>query len=179
MVGVRSGAKVILRKARKGEGPALALLYHRSVRALAAGCYDSDQIEAWAATTTPERAENWIATDEVIVAVQDSRLAGFASLSHSNQTLALLYVDPDFADQGLGRRLARGIERKARAAGIQKLSLRASVNALGFYHRMGYHEHETVIHAIGGTQFRCVLMSKRLGPRPARRSAPVGQGVVR
>lgn len=50
-----------------------------------------------------------------------------------------VFVRPPFARLGVGRRLVTHVEALARAAGFSAFSVRATVNAVGFFERIGYH----------------------------------------
>jgi N-acetylglutamate synthase-like GNAT family acetyltransferase len=47
-------------------------------------------------------------------------------------------VGPAHQGSGLGRKILRGLEDRARAQGIQRIILNARENAVGFYTRQGY-----------------------------------------
>ena len=52
--------------------------------------------------------------------------------------LRKVFVAPDRAGQGLGRRMVEAAEDAARAAGLARFRVRANANAEAFYARLGY-----------------------------------------
>lgn len=49
-----------------------------------------------------------------------------------------VFVHPDWAGQGIGRRLMRHIEAEARAAGFRRFELLSSLSGAPLYQRLGY-----------------------------------------
>jgi putative acetyltransferase len=49
-----------------------------------------------------------------------------------------VFVEPDLAGRGLGRRLVEAAEARAGAAGRRGFVVRANLNAVAFYERLGY-----------------------------------------
>jgi putative acetyltransferase len=97
------------------------------------------------------------------VAVCDDRVIGFSSLDVHQGELDYLYVDPEFAGQGIARRLTARVEREAVRNGLEDLALTASINALPAYERLGYHRVSNFEKTIRGVPIPCVRMTKHLG----------------
>ncbi len=51
----------------------------------------------------------------------------------------MIYVHPLFHMLGIGRMMVKNAEERARDAGFYEFSLRANINAVRFYKRLGYH----------------------------------------
>ncbi len=98
-------------------------------------------------------------------------LLGFAELDVELGELSALFVCPSSAGCGVGSLLFRAVEAEARRAHLLRLTLTASLDALGFYARMGFGRHR-LGHAFvdGEAQFPVALLTKPVG-RPTRRRA--------
>lgn len=74
--------------------------------------------------------------------------------------LRKVFVHPDMAGAGLGRRMVRAAEDAARDAGLRKFHVRANINARGFYERMGYLPHKMGIMPACGVELPVLFMKK-------------------
>jgi GNAT superfamily N-acetyltransferase len=75
---------------------------------------------------------------ETLVAEIGGRLVGVAQLDPRIGLLRALFVDAGFQGQGVGRALLAAIEARARAARCKRLYGAMSLNAVGFYGRVGF-----------------------------------------
>jgi putative acetyltransferase len=92
--------------------------------------------EDWAGRGGVPRVERAIANDEVWVALFDSAVVGW--IHRSGNSIEGLYVSPQAARQGVGTALVRLAESRIAHAGEQVVVLESSLNAVGFYVRLGY-----------------------------------------
>ena len=92
--------------------------------------------EDWAGRGGVPRVEGAIAKDEVWVALLDSAVVGW--IHRSDNSIEGLYVSPQAARQGVGTALVRLAEGHVAHAGEQFVVLESSLNAVGFYVRLGY-----------------------------------------
>lgn len=73
-----------------------------------------------------------------------------------------VFVDPALARQGLGGRLVRTVEGRARAAHFRHFYVRANMNAVAFYRRLGYSEIESgTMPVAAGVALPVMYMEKR------------------
>jgi ribosomal protein S18 acetylase RimI-like enzyme len=94
------------------------------------------EAEDWAGRGGPARVERAIANDEVWVALLDSAVVGW--IHRSDNSIEGLYVSPHAACQGVGTALVRLAEGRIALTGKQLVVLESSLNAVGFYVRLGY-----------------------------------------
>jgi len=80
--------------------------------------------------------ERAIANDEVSVALLDSAVIGW--IHRSGNSIEGLYVLPQVARQGVGTALVRLAEGRITESGEHLVVLKSSLNAIGFYVRLGY-----------------------------------------
>jgi putative acetyltransferase len=126
-----------LRPYLPADAPALAAIFQASIAALAAEDYSEPQLAAWAAAADEEAGfARRLSEGLTIVATLAGEPVGFASLK--GETIDMLYVDPEFAGQGVGSHLAEALEKLAANRGVATLSVDASDNALGFFQGRGY-----------------------------------------
>jgi len=99
----------------------------------------------------------------VLVAETEAQVVGFAQLDAKQSTVVAIYVTPQFARQGFGLRLLRGIEEQVVSVGLDELRLQASLNAVGFYSRAGYTAGGLSEHVVdSGVSLPCLAMSRAL-----------------
>lgn len=136
----------------------------RAIRHAAPAHYPPPAVDAWCARRTPaDYAEALLASTLVVAEDDDGRVVGFAQLDPAEGVVESVYVDPDFARRGIGRRLVEALEHEARSAGTKRLVLSATRNAVGFYEARGYRREGPVRLALGhGQSIDCELMSKTL-----------------
>lgn len=77
-----------------------------------------------------------IAHGLVLVVEQEGRLVGTGTL-HDGEILGV-FVSPDGQGRGIGGAIMDALEHEARAGGLARITLGASLTALDFYTRRGY-----------------------------------------
>lgn len=154
----------MIRAATASDFEAMDALFRASVKTLCATTYSAELIDAWAGTPRPERFVKGRENGDIsFVYVTAPEIAGFAVLNCSEQALVALFVSPQHAGQGVGKALLAHLEAHARASGIDRLTLSASLNALPFYQQMGYVEQRReLFRTYSGAMLDSVVMEKRL-----------------
>ena len=126
-----------------------------AIRQLSLSHLSLREAAAWAKRGGIPRVERAIANDEVWVATLGLRVAGW--IHRASNSIEGLYVSPPVARQGVGTALVQLAERRIVQGGHHLVVLESSVNAMGFYLRLGY----------GPAGTRCstaaVAMRKHLG----------------
>jgi N-acetylglutamate synthase-like GNAT family acetyltransferase len=80
----------------------------------------------------------------ILVAIQDGEVVGTAGLANFGSEESPSYyavavnVLPELHGQGIGARLMEAVESKAWDLEAEKLTVRASITAKGFYQKLGY-----------------------------------------
>lgn len=134
----------MVRPIREADLDAVRRLQAESFAALAGDIHSPAQIAAhvdliMAPDYTGELLSNNLlvaeAPDGVVVAT-----AGWCRVPDDEEVARLrkVFVAPDRAGQGLGRRMVEAAEEAARAAGFTRFRVRANANAEAFYARLGY-----------------------------------------
>lgn len=143
-------------------------IVNRAIRGLAADRYPPEIIDAWAAPVTDDSVAALLldAGGEIrLVAELDGEAVGIGALVLEESELRACYVAPDAARRGCGSALVREIERIARAHGLRRLELVASLNAEPFYAAHGYRVLGRDGHVLRtGHRMAAVRMGKDLVP---------------
>lgn len=127
-----------LRPMLPGDVAALAAVFRASIAVLGAEDYDEEQREAWAARADDEAAFAKSLTGALtLVAAGEGIAVGFVSLAGLDK-IAMLYVDPDHARQGIASMLLDALVRLAGARGAMTLSVDASDCARDFFAARGF-----------------------------------------
>lgn len=100
--------------------------------------YTQKQIESIVAYYTPEQMIKLSEEADrlFLVAVLNNRPVGTASLV--NNEVHMVFVDRNFHGKGIGKNLIERIEKVAKENGISKLKVNSSLNAPGFYQKLGF-----------------------------------------
>lgn len=129
--------------------PAVRALHALAFRVLAAGQHDAAQIAAHEALIHADDYAADVARSHLSLAreTQGARLigtAGWLAMDTGDDRRPLtarirkVFVHPDLARRGLASRLVRAAEADAAAAGYPNLFVRANLNAVPLYEKLGY-----------------------------------------
>jgi GNAT superfamily N-acetyltransferase len=120
----------VIRPPYPGEGERLREI---ATAAKAHWGYDLEQVRAWAGEA------DFTTGKEVLVAEQDGRAVGFASVIPQGDVAVLddLWIEPGAMGAGLGRELFDAAAGRGRELGARTMEWEAEPNAVGFYERMG------------------------------------------
>ncbi|MEL7330690.1 MAG: GNAT family N-acetyltransferase [Cyanobacteria bacterium J06560_2] len=138
-------------------------LIHCSIRALNSKDYTPVQIERIVRSYGMASLVGGV----VLVAEQRSKMVGVAKVSFgllSAQLIEAVFTHPEHVYEGVGRALVFELEKRANRHNLQKLSVIASLTAVGFYQSLNYEQIRAV--TINGS-IQCVLMEKQLRPATA------------
>jgi putative acetyltransferase len=152
----------IIREAEAGDAAQLIDVHARSVRALCSGDYTAEQIDAWVGKRTPEEMALRIARHPFFVAESNGKLTGYATYNVKSSELLSIYVDPDFARQGVASALMNELLADARSKGLATLWLDASRTAVPFYETVGFVRIMETAHAFRGVPLACMRMEMSL-----------------
>jgi len=128
----------MIRPATPADAPAIADLFHQTVRRVNARDYTPAQVAAWAGPA-PDPGK-WLgrqATRFTVVDEQHGVLRGFAELQADGH-LDACYVSADHQRQGVGAALLHRIEAEACARGEHRLTTEASITAVAFFTARGW-----------------------------------------
>lgn len=75
-------------------------------------------------------------------AANGDRVVGVGGVHLADGRLLGVFVHPDRVGDGIGRALFEDIEERARAAGLDTLTIHSALNAVGFYESVGFEQVE-------------------------------------
>ena len=131
---------MILRAATPADLPAMAALHDIAFRALGSA-YDAATKTAHATFVCTADYAADVARSDVWLAEQDGQLlgsAGWLAMAGNEGRIRKVFVHPAAARQGLGTRLVLAAEHRAGAAGCSRFMLRAYLDAVPLYEKLGY-----------------------------------------
>jgi GNAT superfamily N-acetyltransferase len=115
--------------------PAQEMIY-RTIRISYASFYSPREMEFFFNEHTIENILKESDEGYTVVALDGDKITGTGTLSGPH--IGRVYTDPAYQGNGIGRRIMTALETKARADGIARLDLCASLPSKEFYLRMGY-----------------------------------------
>jgi len=152
-----------IRRATLADCEAIVRAHRASVTTLCAGHYTSEQIEAWIARRQLQEYHSAVQNALVLVAEQDGDVIGFCQIDLISGVIHALYVDPHHIGQGVGRSLLLAMQDEARAVGLRRLHVSATLNSVAFYQSRGFLPLRPASNTLSdGTAFPCVEMEKSL-----------------
>ncbi|KAA3663841.1 MAG: GNAT family N-acetyltransferase [Chloroflexi bacterium] len=137
---------MIIRAATIEDAPAIFDIHCRSIRTLCAPDYTPEQVEAWVGGKTIENYIPRIKRDPTFVALINHKTVGFVRFYVPTSELASIFIDPNFARQGIGTTLmARAID-EAKQLDLTHFWLDGSITAVSFYKSLGFIAEKEIIH---------------------------------
>jgi ribosomal protein S18 acetylase RimI-like enzyme len=129
-----------------------------SIGGLASATYSRTQIENWMGERTPAFYQELIAKGCMTVCLRNGVVVGFVDAAPGEVTR--LFMLPEAAGLGLGRRLLEIGIAQARLGHSGPIKLEATINAEGFYQRHGFRSmgRGTFSHGVGGVPVEIVHM---------------------
>lgn len=160
-------ASIEIRGADSRDLDAIAALQTRSIMAFGIEAYGEAVCKAWARIGVQSR-HTLLDGGTFFVAERHGELIGVAGWTTDSREAncawpRYIFVSPAAAGCGIGRQLMGRVELSVNAAGRTRLMLWASLNAVGFYERLGFKAVRRAHWPIGdGIDMEHLLMEKAL-----------------
>lgn len=145
-----------IRQAAFADADEISVVVLRCLREANAQYYAPDVLTLIAENFSVAKITARMADRTVLVATIDNAVVGTASLQGT--WVRSVFVSPDRQGTGIGRRLMHAIEELAGAQNIEQITVPSSINAEGFYRRLGFAHLRDEFHG----QERVILMMKSL-----------------
>lgn len=150
-------------------------MFLAAITVTAAADYSTERIAAWARPDQRNLADWDLAMSRrnSYVAVIEGAIAGFSDVSADGH-VEMMFVSPQHARRGVGRKLLGTLEARAIDAGARRMSADVSITARPFFVRHGFlvaAEQHPVAAGVEMTNYR---MIKPLKPLPERLRLPAG-----
>ncbi len=129
-----------------------------SIRNISSAHYSQEQIEAWSnRINRPKRIQEAIANQHFILAVNEEKLLGFASLLDGTY-IDFLFVHPNYARTGIASEMYARLKKKANTLRQENMYTLSSVTAKPFFESKGFKTVEKLQQNIGN----CTLVNYRM-----------------
>ena len=152
-----------VRRAKEEDCEGIWRVHTRAIREIAKSHYSPEETEAWASPRKPEHYVKSICSKEFYVAEENGGIVGFGALNQESGEIEAVYVLPEVVRRGVGLKILRKLEERARGLGVKSLHLDSSLNATPFYESAGYEPQKESKHRLSsGVEIGCVLMKKEL-----------------
>ena len=156
--------EISIRDALLEDADVICLVMRQSLLQVTAKHYGPGIIQGIANSITREGIAANISSRRVFVACSGKQVVGTASFD--GRRVRAVFVAPDRHGSGIGRLLMERVEDLARKQGITQLEVPASINANGFYEKLGYVQIDEEY--LG--QARMLVMQKTLSLHPMSES---------
>jgi putative acetyltransferase len=158
--------RIKIRLFEAGDASRVQEMHIASFARLARGEYTADEIAAHEQMFRAPKYLNDLSTNNLVVAVLDDDIVGSAGwCQHDHQTARIrkVFVSAALARSGIGRMMMERIEKTIQETGFRRIVLRASMNAVAFYERVGYQRVEESKMVLGtGVSVSVTMMDKEL-----------------
>jgi N-acetylglutamate synthase-like GNAT family acetyltransferase len=121
---------------RDAEG--LANVIYRSLREVNSKDYPPEAIQEKIKEYSPTNIRQLGEIKQIFVAEDEGKPVGVAMLR--DDEISCVFVIPDRAGEGIGRRLMAAVEDEAKLKGFESVHLFSSVTARTFYESVGYED---------------------------------------
>ena len=155
--------KLHIRPLRRDDLPALARLFHETVRRVNRRDYPAPKLRAWSPQVRPPAFWHRRLDGQLgFAAMVKRKLVGFASLAQEGE-IDLLYVHRKRQGRGVGRALVERLTAEARRQRAGRLTADASITARPFFEALGFRQMRTQVKHVGGRPLRQYRMERRIG----------------
>ena len=156
---------VQVRRGEVSDAESLLSVARRAISISASPWYTPEQLDNWSGAFSESSIRHAVEVSATFVAVADARVAGFSNLISSGDgraELDLLFIDPDFAGQGLARSLVAAVESEAISRNHRVLWVDASIPAARVFEHLGYQVEHAYLKEFKGLVYENTWLSKRL-----------------
>jgi len=158
----------VLRPFAAADLVATVAMQSRAVEVLGRSHYTADEIALLvAASREPGYAAELLANDLWLAVDGGGTILGSAGWGRAagadggvRGRIRKVFVEPGIAGRGLGRTLVEAAEARARAAGLRDFVVRANLNAVPFYERLGYRTTGPGGMLVAGREVAMTMMEK-------------------
>jgi GNAT superfamily N-acetyltransferase len=136
--------EMIIERLQDSQAEDVSGLIKRNLLEIISNYYPSAYVAALIAEFSPANILRHARTHRVFVAIEGAEVIGTGSLADFGTAETpsyygtAIFVTPEYHSTGVGRQLMHRIEAQAVELGADRITVRAAVNARGFYEKLGY-----------------------------------------
>lgn len=155
---------ITIRRATLRDRESIWNVHIRAIQEVCKSHYSQKEIEDWSEVLRPTRYNEPIKRGSFYVAVDDNVIIGFGNLNQDSGEIEAVYVAPEYVRRGVGSGILQALESVARDAGLTRLYLSSSLNAVQFYENAGYRRQKQRRYLLPCEMVACLPMAKELAP---------------
>ena len=151
-----------IRKAKTKDIRAITKLHKKIVSEVNSAFYSPEVIKEWLNKISEGNVNHQFQNSVWIVAEIDSKIIGFGQYSVKDRQIYQINVDPKYLNQNIGKRLYEYIENGFKNNEIGKINLNSTLNAVGFYQKLGFEIVQEINFKLSRQSLKMVKMEKSL-----------------
>lgn len=131
---------MVINRATIADVPEIVALHRRCVLEENSKIYSKEAIAEWVSDVNEENTREQMVsgTSVWITARLGKDLVGFAQYTFESNEIYQMNVKPELQGRRVGTALYKYIEQDFVQNGVKQISLRATLNAVGFYEKLGF-----------------------------------------
>lgn len=153
-----------IRKAKRADAQQIVRVFHDTIHTVNTRDYTTEEVNAWSPDVpdADEWAEKRLPARITFVADDEGTIVGFGELE-TNGHIDCLYCHHNCQSRGVGTAIFRQIENEARALGLRRLFVEASITARQFFETQGFTivNQQTIVRR--GVELTNFIMEKHIG----------------
>ena len=163
--------EIVIRAAVPEDAASIATVHEAAINGeRGGGNYDDEQLNAWAHRHTVAEIRARIAIRTFFIAESPIEPVAYGQVDVAEAVMRSVYVSPRYSRRGVGRRLVQVMFKVAEDAGLRRLELDSSLNAVPFYEALGFTRLGSLDHHLtGGAAMACVRMARDFLDEPTAR----------
>ena len=163
--------ELFTRNAQEKDAEGIVQVHVDCLRRVCSAYYTEDTMQKWINAQSLQEYSSWIksAAHFLVVANKDDDIFAFAHIgkcshdtfsSEMDYEVHKLYVSPDVARRGIGKKLLKELERRVSNDGASGIALRSAMNAVSFYEACGYRYTVDSVAYVGEAEVECKYLEK-------------------
>ncbi|MDT9001371.1 GNAT family N-acetyltransferase [Paucibacter sp. APW11] len=152
-----------IRRATEQDARQIHVVRNSAIRAVCRQSYSQEVIDRWTDGDEPSAAFVTVVGECFYVIECQGEVVASGAVDLSTGKLDAIFVAPEHMRRGCAATMLEFLEQLAYQAGLARLHLESTLNAVGFYMRQGYVKvREAKYQSPRGFELDCAVMEKRL-----------------
>lgn len=149
-----------IRKFREEDATKVCYLVRRNIKEILPDYYSKEVCDYLYDCFSLKKFLKRTKNRNIFVAVKRKKIIGVIELDEAQ--IRSFYVNPDYQNKGIGKILYNKIEEIANSKKIKKLFVKSSLNAQGFYEKLGFKKIKKTVFERDGIKIEDIDMEKNL-----------------